>query len=117
MRSSTVDKNSTNDVEVKAERNHRRSKTRIETNSKSEKNRKTGLASKIFTALFSLGTIGIIVVLFLLYGPYSNFREWLVTTAMTTMTHQYFATWFYDEDTIAYILDKNRVIETNETPS
>ena len=71
--------------------------------------------AKIFTTLFSLGTIGIIVVLFLLYGPYSGFREWLVTTAMTTMTHQYFATWFYDEETIAYVLEKNKIIEIDET--
>ena len=34
---------------------------------------------------------------------------------MTTMTHQYFATWFYDDETIQYILDKNRVVEINET--
>ena len=64
--------------------------------------------------LFNLGTIGLIILLFLLYGPFSGFREWLVTTAMTTMTHQYFATWFYDEDTIQYILNKNKVIETDE---
>lgn len=51
----------------------------------------------------------------LLYGPWSNFREWLVTTAMTTMTHRYYATWFYDDNTINYILEKNKVIESNET--
>ena len=61
-----------------------------------------------------MGTIGIIVVLFLLYGPWSGFREWLVTTAMTTMTHQYFATWFYDEETINYVLDKNKIVEIDE---
>ena len=70
--------------------------------------------SKIFTILFSLGTAGIILVLFLLYGPWCGFREWLVTTAMTTMTHQYFATWFYDEETINYILDKNKIVEIDE---
>ena len=68
----------------------------------------------IFTVLFSLGTVGIIIVLFLLYGPYKGFREWLVTTAMTTMTHQYFATWFYDEETISYILSKNKIVEIDE---
>lgn len=70
--------------------------------------------SKIFTILFSLGTAGIILVLFLLYGPWCGFREWLVTTAMTTMTHQYFATWFYDDETIDYILDKNKIVEIDE---
>lgn len=54
--------------------------------------------------------------LFLLYGPWSGFREWLVTTAMTTMTHQYFATWFYDDETIDSILDVNKVVESS-TPT
>ena len=69
---------------------------------------------KVFTYLFLLGTIGIMIVLFLLYGPISAFREWLVTTAMTTMTHQYFATWFYDDETIEHILENNKIIEVNE---
>lgn len=100
----------------------RRKKSRIGENIEKERKNsrkhnkdKGGIVSKIFTVLFSLGTIGIIFVMFLLYGPYSGFREWLVTTAMTTMTHQYFATWFYDEDTINYILDKNKVVEIDET--
>ena len=55
------------------------------------------------------------VILFVLYGPWSGFRNWLVTTAMTTMTHQYFATWFYDDNVIQYILDNNKIIESGET--
>lgn len=82
---------------------------------KKEKSNKISKINIIFTSLFSLGSVGIITVLILLYGPFSGFREWLVTTAMTTMTHQYFATWFYDDETIQYILDKNRVVEINET--
>ena len=69
---------------------------------------------KIFTYLFLLGTVGIMAVLFLLYGPFSFFRDWLVTTAMTTMTHQYFATWFYDDETIEYVLNRNKIIEVGE---
>ena len=34
---------------------------------------------------------------------------------MTTMTHQYFATWFYNDEIINSVLDRNKVIETNET--
>ena len=79
------------------------------------RNSKTKIISNFFTLMFSLGTIGIIIVLFLLYGPYSGFRNWLVTTAMTTMTHQYLATWFYDDDVIKDIMDNNKVIETGET--
>ncbi len=48
---------------------------------------------------------------FLLYGPYPKFRNWLITTAMTTMSHQYLATWFYDEKTIDEVLKQNYVEE------
>lgn len=82
---------------------------------KSKNKSGASVVSKVFTVLFSLGTIGIITVLFLLYGPWNGFREWLVTTAMTTMTHQYFATWFYDEETIEHILSNNTIVEIDET--
>ena len=78
---------------------------------KNTKGSNKSVVKKVFTVLFILGTIGICSVLFLLYGPFSAFREWLITTAMTTMTHQYFATWFYDDDVIEYVLSNNKVIE------
>ncbi|MBQ9181660.1 MAG: phosphodiester glycosidase family protein [Bacilli bacterium] len=62
-----------------------------------------------------LGVIGSSTVLTLLYGPYDKFRNWLVTTAMTTMSHRYLATWFYGEDEINKILSNNRVIESGES--
>lgn len=52
---------------------------------------------------------------FLLYGPYKNFREWLITTAMSTMNHQYLATIFYSDSVINGVLSQNRVIESNDT--
>lgn len=65
----------------------------------------------IFISLFILGSGS---VAFLLYGPYSKFRNWLITTAMTTMNHQYLATWFYSDKTIDEILSQNQVIESGE---
>lgn len=121
MENSTIDEELEENVKViRKSRKTRIEEEREEDNKKkSNKKRKKGekgsKVSTIFTVLFSLGSVGIIVVLVLLYGPFSIFREWLVTTAMTTMTHQYFATWFYDDETIQYILDKNRVIEIDET--
>lgn len=69
---------------------------------------------KVLLILIILAIIGGATGGFLLYGPWSGFRDWLITTAMTTMTHQYFATWFYDDDTIQEVLGKNRVQETDE---
>jgi len=50
----------------------------------------------------------------LLYGPWGGFREWLITTAMTTMTHQYYATWFFDDDIINDVLNRNKIVEIDE---
>lgn len=37
----------------------------------------------IFTIILSICDVIAVIVLFLLYGPYNNFRDWLVTTAMS----------------------------------
>ncbi len=49
------------------------------------------------------------LVLFFLYGPISFFRELLITSAMTTLSHQYYATTFYSQETIDKVLAKNKV--------
>lgn len=69
---------------------------------------------KIIIILSILLCIGLSSGLFLLYGPVPLFRDWLITTAMTTMNHQYLATWFYDDETIAEVMDKHKVIEVSE---
>ena len=83
-------------------------------NSRGIKKKKEGLWKRVIIVLLTLFIIGMSIVGFLLYGPYQGFRNWLVTTAMTTMTHQYFATWFYDDDTIQEILDQNKVVDIDE---
>lgn len=78
-----------------------------------EKNKKK-LWKKILITIIILIVLGVSAGLLLLYGPYPGFREWLITTAMTTMNHQYFATWFYDDETIQEVLNRNKVEETDE---
>ncbi len=78
-----------------------------------EKNKKQ-TTKKILLILIILAIIGTISGGTLLYGPWSGFREWLITTAMTTMSHQYLATWFYDDDTIQEVLNRNKVQEIDE---
>ena len=70
--------------------------------------------AKILIILISLFVVGLGSGLFLMYGPYQGFRNWLITTAMTTMNHQYLATWFYSDSTIEKVLANNRVIEPDE---
>lgn len=46
---------------------------------------------------------------FILYGPFNFVRDTLVTSAMTTLNHKYFAQWFYDTETIEDIMAKNAI--------
>ena len=69
---------------------------------------------KILLVFIILAIIGTASGGFLLYGPWAGFRDWLITCAMTTMNHQYLATWFYDDDTIGEVLSQNTIVETDE---
>ena len=60
----------------------------------------------IFTIILSICDVVAVVVLFLLYGPFNGFRDFLVTTAMSTMNHQYFATTFYSDEYINKVTNK-----------
>ena len=81
-------------------------------NNKNKKSKK--ILKKILITLTILIIIGISSLGILLYGPYSGFRDWLITTSMTTMTHQWIARLFYDEDTINAVMAKNKVEEIIE---
>lgn len=65
-------------------------------------------------AVAILYIIGGYSVVGLLYIPGSGFKDWLITTAMTTMNHQYFATWFYNEYDVNIVMANNSVIESGE---
>lgn len=81
---------------------------------KDKKSNKMKLWQKIVVILICIGLICGSALAFLLYGPYPNFRNWLITTAMTTMNHKYLATWFYDDETINEVMQDNYVQESNE---
>ena len=69
----------------------------------------------VLIILFVMIGLSIGGVLTLMYGPYHGFRDWLITTAMTTKSHQYLATSFYSKDVIEKVLDENEVIESGES--
>lgn len=64
--------------------------------------------------LLSLYTIGCLSFLIILYGPNHSFRDWLITTAMRTMHHQYYCEWFYNENIINDVMSNNYIVEVNE---
>lgn len=81
---------------------------------KVKKIKKVGKKKKVFIGVLSFFITLMLGGLFLLYGPFPNFRNWLVTTAMTTMNHQYLAKMFYSNETIEKILEENKIIEPNQ---
>ena len=66
---------------------------------------------KIIIVIFLLGALSLG---FLLYGPYSGFRDWLITVSMTSMTHHWIAELFYSDETIEKVMANNRVDEVKE---
>lgn len=75
---------------------------------------KMPLKRKILVIVCCLYVLGFSSFLFLFYGPFDSFKEFWITSAMTTMTHQYLATSIYSEEYIQEVLEKNSIIEVDE---
>ena len=69
---------------------------------------------KVLLTFLILAIIGTGSLVALLYGPYSGFRDWLITSSMTTMTHHWIAEMFYSDETIKEVMSKNKVEEIIE---
>ncbi len=55
-----------------------------------------------------------VAALFVIYGPWDGFRNFWITSAMTTMTHHYLAETFYTEETINKTISMNYVENIDE---
>ena len=69
---------------------------------------------KIIVVVSSIFCVFLGSFLFLFYGPWDGFRNFWITSAMTTMNHRYLATWFYSDETIQKVLAENQLIEVDE---
>jgi exopolysaccharide biosynthesis protein len=65
-----------------------------------------------FEIVYILG-LGIYLIYYTEF--FTTTRDMIVTTSMTTMTHQYFATWFLSDEKISEILAANRGINSDVT--
>jgi len=71
---------------------------------------------KVVIVMFmTLYIVGCLTFITILYGPYDRFRNWLVTTAMSTMNHQYLCKWFYNNEQINDVMSKNYIKESGES--
>lgn len=75
---------------------------------------KWSLKRKIITGFGVVCLLGIACFIFLFYGPINSFKEFWITSAMTTMSHQYLATWLYSDEYIQQVLENNSIIEVDE---
>lgn len=94
----------------------RQEKNKCNDLNKKGKLKKTLKAIALFL-IFQIIYIPLLSIVLIYYGPFINTRDMIVTTAMTTMTHQYFATWFLSKEKIDEILAKNRPQENIEDQS
>ena len=100
----------------KTNKNNLKNEEKIKSKKEEKKKKKSKkIWLKILLTIFILGITGINMVAFLFYGPYTGFRDWWITTAMTTMRHKYLATWFFSTEIINEVLSKNRVDEVQGT--
>ena len=79
-----------------------------------KKKKKMSLTKKIIIICSSIFVTMIFAFLFLFYGPIDSFKEFWITSAMTTMNHRYLATWIYSDSYIQKVLKNNSIIEVNE---
>ena len=76
--------------------------------------KKWTLKRKIIFTLCTLSIVFLGTFVFLFYGPIESFKEFWITSAMTTMNHRYLATWLYSDKYIEKVLAKNSIIEVDE---
>lgn len=92
-----------------------------EVNNEEKKNKKSKIKKVLkwiaFFLIFQIIYVPILSIVLIYYGPFTNTRDMIVTTAMTTMKHQYFATLFLSKEKIDEILAKNRPQENIEDQS
>ena len=62
--------------------------------------KKWSFKKKCAVTLTSLFVVGVAGFLFIFYGPWAGFRNFWITSAMTTMSHQYLAKIFYSDKAI-----------------
>lgn len=87
----------------------------IDISDDNKKNKKCLTKKKKIVIITSSSFLGLILIaLFLLYGPWGGFRNFWITSAMTTMSHQYLATSLYSDETIREVLAANSIIEPDD---
>ena len=82
--------------------------------------RKHNFGKYLYIFVFLCYSFGCLGFGYLLYGSSTEFKDWLVTTAMNTKDHKYYCQWFYNDKEIAEVFSRNYIQEpegsTDDTP-
>lgn len=97
--------------EIEQSKNEKRKPKHKKEKKKKTIKQKVFLGIKILVTLMILGVV--FIFLFFKTSLFQKYKEIWVETAMSTMNHQYLATWFLSDDEIQKILDSLKV-ENNE---
>ena len=76
--------------------------------------KKWSLKRKLIFSFCIVNILFLSTFVFLFYGPIDSFKEFWITSAMTTMNHRYLATWLYSDEYIQKVLANNSIIEVDE---
>lgn len=79
---------------------------------KKKRKRKFSWKSFFFFIVYMVFFTGVSSFLITLYGPFENVKRTFVGTAMSTMTHKYFATWFLSKSEIDSLIGSNVKADT-----
>ena len=77
-------------------------------------NSKKSLKIKVMRIISISYIICFSLFLFLFYGPITKFHSFWITSAMTTMSHQYLAKMVYSDAYIKKVLQENSILEVDE---
>jgi exopolysaccharide biosynthesis protein len=83
-------------------------RTRSKKNLKHRRTKRLIVRTIIFCFLTVVVSIPLTLAV-IYYGPFTELKENLVATAMTTYRHRYIATWFLSEKEINDIMEKNKI--------
>lgn len=79
--------------------------------------KKTSVKKIIVTALITVASLVVVAALLfwvlIVLGASRTLQETWICSAMHTYTHQYLATWFFSDEKIAEVMDKNAIDDSN----
>lgn len=88
--------------------------TKIEDSKKVVTKKKKKKKVSILTILCVLADLVALSLFFIVYGPFDNFKNWWITTALETGHHKYFANVLYSDFEIERVAKESVIVETSD---